>query len=514
MEPVFLSHPFLRRSVKLPDAFVERMRRLLGDEAEAFFAALQQERAYSLRINPLKIDTGTWQALSPFPLEPVPWCPMGFYYASDIRPGKHPYHMAGLYYIQEPSAMAAVEMLDVRPGEKVLDLAAAPGGKTTQLGAALRGEGLLVANEIHPKRAAVLVENVERFGIWNAVLTNERPERLAERFPSFFDKILVDAPCSGEGMFRKDAEMVMEWSPRTVLHFARIQDAILDEAAKMLKPGGRLVYSTCTFAPEEDEGTVARFLERHPNFELVRHPLAAHFAPGQPRWVDGSPGLADCVRIWPHRVRGEGHFIAVLTKTAENGADWRQSKPSSGGRRPSRRPGSSPVAATRNEAWLLWNELAEQVLHASAPEAADVREAVLPDRFFVRQDQLFLLPVSADHDTLSRLEGLRILRPGLLLGTLKKNRLEPAHALAMALPAKAVKQTVELAAEGEGPLAALRYLRGETLPLDEAGGPAGWLLLTVGGYPLGWGKASGGQIKNHYPKGLRRLWSEEPSIES
>jgi len=491
------------------------MRNLLGEEAEAFFAALQQERAYSLRINPLKIDVGAWLARSPFPLEPVPWCPTGFYYSSDVRPGKHPYHMAGLYYIQEPSAMAPVEMLEVRPGETVLDLAAAPGGKTTQLGAALRGEGLLVANEIHPKRAAVLVENVERFGIRNAVLTNERPERLAERFPSFFDKILVDAPCSGEGMFRKDAEMVMEWSPRTVLHFARIQDAVLDEAAKMLKPGGKLVYSTCTFAPEEDEGTIARFLERHPNFELVRHPLAAQFSPGMPRWVDGPACLADCVRIWPHRVRGEGHFVALLTKTGEDGAGSHKGKPAAAGRRTSaRRAGSSAASSTRREAWRLWEEFAAQTLHPDTAEAAALRGTVLPDRLHVRQDQLYLLPASVDEDVLSRLAGLRILRPGLLVGTLKKNRLEPAHALAMALPAKAVKQAVELALDGEAPLAALRYLRGETLPLEDAVRLSGWLLVTVGGFPLGWGKASDGLIKNHYPKGLRRLWSEEASMES
>lgn len=499
------------------------MRRLLEDEAEQFLAALRQERVYGLRINTLKLEPATWMKCSPFPLEPVPWCRSGFYVPPDSRPGRHPYHAAGLYYIQEPSAMAAAEMLDVRPGETVLDLAAAPGGKATQLGAALQGKGLLVANEIHPFRAAVLAENVERFGIPNALVMNERPERLAERFPAFFDKILVDAPCSGEGMFRKDPQAVTEWSPEHVAGCARRQDAILDEAAKMLKPGGKLLYSTCTFAPEENEGTIARFLKRHRNFELVRHPLAALFAPGRPPWGDGQARLADCVRIWPHQVQGEGHFIALLVKTEEGASDFDVPVPAADGRRKRnrqrafqshRRPQRNSVAASRQpEAGRLWREFVRQHFHRDAEDevASAVHEAA--ERLRIRNDQLFLLPASVDPSLASRLEGLRVLRPGLHLATLKKQRLEPAHALALALSAKAVVQTVELALDADVPQGAVRYLRGESLPLEDAC-VSGWVLLTVGGFPLGWGKASDGQIKNHYPKGLRWLGSGGTSVES
>lgn len=496
---------------RLPEAFVQRMRHQLEDEAEPFLAALRQERVYGLRINPLKTEPEEWFTRCPFPLEPVPWCPTGFYYSPESRPGKHPYHAAGLYYIQEPSAMAAVEMLDVQPGETVLDLSAAPGGKATQIGAALRGEGLLVANEIQPSRASILVENIERFGIRNAVVTVERPDRLAEHFPAFFDKILVDAPCSGEGMFRKDPQMMLVWSLDNVRRFAKSQDNILDAAATMLKPGGTLVYSTCTFSPEENEGTVARFLVRHPDFQLVRHPLAVRFDPGRPQWGDGRPQLSNCVRIWPHRVRGEGHFVAVMVKAA----DATDAKASSDSRRGQARAGTSRSAAGKllrktasdsqwRDAWSRWTAFAQQFLQGAAEKVVPLA-SVAPERLIIRHEQLFLLPEAVEESVRQRLAGLRVLRPGLHLGTLKKDRLEPAHALAMTLPAEAVVQTVELSLDADGPQAAVRYLRGESFPLSEEAGRAGWVLVTVDGFPLGWGKASGGQLKNHYPKGLRLL---------
>ena len=298
---------------KLPEAFAERMERLLEKEAEAFFKSYEKERAYGLRYNPLK--TGgregffrLWEqaGLSPAGLRPVPWCREGFFYEESLRPGKHPLHEAGAYYIQEPSAMSAGEAFDARPGERILDLCAAPGGKTTHTAGRMMGEGLLVSNETHPARAKILSQNVERMGIGNAVVTNMAPAELVPFFPEFFDGVLVDAPCSGEGMFRKEEEAGTEWSPEQVLVCAKRQEEILDCAAKMTRPGGRILYSTCTFAPEENEQTAARFLKRHPEFSLEELSHADLFAKGRPEWADGNPELLKTVRIWPHRTEGEG----------------------------------------------------------------------------------------------------------------------------------------------------------------------------------------------------------------
>lgn len=256
----------------LPELFLKRMQDTLGDEYEEFVESLGKERYQALRLNTLKINSDQKSAAEtdmPFNLTAVPWAENGYYYEKSDQPGKHPYHEAGVYYIQEPSAMAPVPMLEVKPGDRVLDLCAAPGGKSTQIAAALMGEGLLVCNEINPQRAKILSENIERMGVCNACVTNEAPEHLSEFFPEFFDKILVDAPCSGEGMFRKNEEACGEWSPENVEMCAARQDSILDEAAKMLRCGGRLVYSTCTFAEAEDEGSVERFAERHPEFRVL-----------------------------------------------------------------------------------------------------------------------------------------------------------------------------------------------------------------------------------------------------
>ncbi|WP_164821750.1 RsmB/NOP family class I SAM-dependent RNA methyltransferase, partial [Paenibacillus koleovorans] len=292
---------------ELPAAFVTRMIEQLGpDEAGHLFESYALPRTQGLRLNPLKIKAGAPDASimdalrQQFVLEPIPWCPTGYYYGESARPGKHPYHSAGLYYIQEPSAMSSAELLAPEPGDIVLDLAAAPGGKTTQLAGMMQGEGLLVANEIHPARAKILSENVERCGIVNAVVTSAAPDQLAAKFPAFFDKIMLDAPCSGEGMFRKDEEARAEWSPEHVEMCAARQLDILDYAAVMLKPGGRLAYSTCTFNREENEDVLERFVEKHPAFEVLRSE-----------------------RLWPHRERGEGHFAALLGKRSDidNGAD-------------------------------------------------------------------------------------------------------------------------------------------------------------------------------------------------
>ena len=430
----------------LPEAFLARMRRQLGDEYEEYLVSLQRPRAVALRFNPLK---GEAPAL-PFVEEPVLWEPTGYYYAPDARPGLHPYHEAGVYYLQEASAMAPAALLDPQPGERVLDLCAAPGGKSTQIAGRMRGLGLLVSNEISPKRAKILSQNIERLGIANGVVTSESPATLAERFPDFFHRVMVDAPCSGEGMFRKEEAAVTDWSQETVEMCARRQAEILDCAARMLRPGGRLVYSTCTFAPEEDEETVTAFLAHHPEF--APEPVDA------PWFQESGPGM---YRLWPHKLRGEGHFAAVLRKMEREteDADFGAEK-----------------AVPLPKAWL---EFAKEL---------DIR---LPEgRAVLFGDTLYWVPAE-----MPPLHRLKVLRPGLELGTLKKDRFQPAHALALWL--RECGNAVTLPPESREIAA---YLHGEALPCARKG----WCLVKVGAYSLGWGKGDGTQLKNHYPKGLRK----------
>jgi len=449
----------------LPAAFVERMRIQLGPEAEAFLASYGEPRAKALRLNPLKcpeaVPTERMQT-ELGPLAPVPWCPEGFYYGDAVRPGLHPYHAAGLYYIQEPSAMSAVVRLDPLPGETVLDLAAAPGGKAGHIAGRMRGSGLLIANEIHPVRAKILSENIERLGIVNAVVTNTSPDRLAGRFPRFFDRILLDAPCSGEGMFRKDPDAIREWSPGLVAMCAARQRDILEQAAIMLKPGGRLVYST--FSREENEETVERLTAEHPQFRLL-----------------------GTERIWPHRQRGEGHFVAVLGLSA--------GVPDGGG--PEAHPGRRAKARDRGpdkaaaEAFRLFCDFAAEALPGWTPG---------PGEPILFGEQLYWLPHAQTSPFGNEdLRGLKVIRPGLHLASVRKSRMEPAHALALAVAASQARRTIRLDAAGPEIRA---YLRGESLPVP--GAESGWTLVTVDDFPVGWGKISGGQLKNHYPKGLRR----------
>ncbi|MDY3780911.1 MAG: RsmB/NOP family class I SAM-dependent RNA methyltransferase [Candidatus Faecousia sp.] len=428
----------------LPEAFLKRMERQLGADYPAFLESLERPRAVALRFNPLK---GAVPKL-PFVGEPVPWEPMGYYYDPQSRPGLHPYHEAGVYYLQEASAMSAVALLDPQPGETVCDLCAAPGGKSTQIAGRMRGEGLLLCNEYSPARAKILARNIERMGVANAIVTNEKTESLAKRLPGFFDRVLVDAPCSGEGMFRKEEAAVTDWSQETVEMCAARQAEILDNAAKLLKPGGRLVYSTCTFAPEEDEEAVAAFLARHPEFA--------------PEEVDApwfTPGPQATYRMWPHKLWGEGHFGAVLRKLEGEETEIPLEKG---------RPLPKPWLSFAKEAGV------------NLPEGIGLCFG----------DRLYLAPLGTP-----ALPGLRVLRAGLELGALKKDRIDPAHALA--LWGKDFAQNVDFSADGPEIRA---YLHGEVLP----GKTKGWCLVTVDGYSIGWGKGDGTQLKNHYPKGLRR----------
>lgn len=439
----------------LPSSFLERMKRLLGEEYDAFLASYDKPRNTGLRVNPRK-----GAVKLPFCEDRVPWEPNGYYLLPDTRPGLHPYHDAGVYYLQEPSAMAPARLLDAKPGEVVLDLCAAPGGKATQIAAAMHGSGLLVCNEIHPKRARILSSNIERLGVTNALVLNEHPAKLAKRFPNFFDRILVDAPCSGEGMFRKEDAAVTDWSEETVAMCADRQSEILNSAAAMLCPGGRLVYSTCTFSPEENEGVISRFLHSHPDFFTVEID-APWFEHGHPEWIDDpADGIEHTFRLWPHKLRGEGHFAAVLDRRGEK-------------------------------------ERTVGALQKTEPLPDCVREFIAENKLPLNGkavsfgETFYLAP-----GQLPDLRGLHVLRAGLELGEVRKGRFLPAHALALALtdfPAKAdyPANSPEIDA----------YLHGQTLFAPQNG----WTLVCADGHPLGWAKGAGGVLKNHYPKGLRRL---------
>ncbi|MBO6015338.1 MAG: RsmF rRNA methyltransferase first C-terminal domain-containing protein, partial [Lachnospiraceae bacterium] len=419
--------------------------------------------------------------------EAVPWATDAYYYEEMVHPGKHPYHEMGLYYIQEPSAMSAAQLLSPRPGERVLDLCAAPGGKSTQLASMLGGAGLLVSNEIHPQRCRILSQNIERMGISNAIVTNEPCEKLSQHFPAFFHKVLVDAPCSGEGMFRKNPEAMEEWSAGQVQVCAQRQAGILDEAAKMLMPGGVMVYSTCTFSPEENECVIHDFLQLHGEFELMTV-SAPYFDKGRPAWCGQDLRLEKTFRLFPHHLHGEGHYVAVLRKTgaAEALTDSPLPKKTDKKRNPGKEAGLDKL---RMEAFM---EFADRTLTKS------MTDFLLSGQLLLFGDELNRVPTQTPP-----LAGVRTLRAGLHLGTFKKNRFEPSHALALFLGRDDVCNCVELGA-GEAQTAA--FFRGETLQSTDVCGQdrSGFCLVCVDGFSAGWGKRAGQQIKNHYPKGLRK----------
>ncbi len=426
--------------MSLPEGFVQNMRVLLGDELDAFLSALDGEPALALRANAARPF-----AAAEFAEAPVPWAAGGFYLKNGARPGASIAHRCGAFYVQEASAMMPASVLAVLPGERVLDLCAAPGGKATQLAGALAGEGILVANEPDAKRARALYGNIERLGVPNAVVTNEFPERLAARWPEAFDAVLVDAPCSGEGMFRREPAARAEWAAGAPAGCARRQTAILREAAKMVAPGGRLVYSTCTFNETENEGVVRAFLNAHPEFSLREFAL-----PGLGASRDGM------MRVFPHRVRGDGQFAALLCREGAAPAPSEAPVPDKAARAAAARYVEDYPALPAGSVPVLWGD----TLYA-APRLAPA------------------------------VNGLKVVSPGLALARVLPGRIEPMHASAMALPGLPF---VSLDAE-----AARAYLRGEAVPCADAG----WRVATFDAMPLGWGKASGGLLKNHLPKGLR-----------
>ena len=467
-------------SPALPIGFLEKMEKLLDAEAfEQLLASYGEGRRYKgIRTNTLKCNSDEMRQLTPFETEPVPWCETGCYIDSEIRPGKNPVYYAGLYYVQEPTAMIPAEVLGVEPGDVVLDLCAAPGGKTTQLACKLAGQGLLIANELVVNRSAILAQNVERMGIPNCVILNAFPEHIAGVFAQSFDKILVDAPCSGEGMFRKEPAAIEGWSPENVERCAKRQQMILESVDKLLKPGGVLVYSTCTFSPEEDEQIVEMLLETGRYItEPIRLPgLTDH---GRPEWtLHHTEAVADTLRVMPYKVKGEGHFIARLRKT-ENATEIEKKT-----LKKSKEAGLKPL--NKNESKLFF-EFANTCLK----EVDFIAEK--GKNLYTFGEKVYAIPAGI---TLAQLNSLKVLRPGLHLGNLLKNRFEPAHTLAMALKADQFNRIYNVRDDDE----ANTYLKGEPLnvPIEK-----GWTLVCYHNHPLGFGKSDGNMIKNHYPKGLR-----------
>ncbi|USS87181.1 RsmF rRNA methyltransferase first C-terminal domain-containing protein [Fructilactobacillus cliffordii] len=443
--------------MELPAAFKTKYERLLGDQFPAFLQSFTDTPQHGFRINPLKspaqldVDTS----------HPIPGIQHGYYGKVS---GKSPEHQSGYVYNQEPSAMLVAEAVNPQPGERVLDLCAAPGGKSTQLAGIMQNQGLLVANEINRSRAKVLVENLERFGVWNPLILNETPEHLSKAFPAYFDKILVDAPCSGEGMFRKNPEATTYWNEEYPAECALRQRDILTEAVKMLKPGGQLIYSTCTFAPEEDEQIIAWLLDEYA-LEMIPLEKQAGMSSGQPAWANGNPELQDAVRLFPQLFAGDGHFIAKLQSTET-------AKPTK-----IRKQEASASGAERKE----WQQFAEQNL--TNFQAGSLL------RF---KEQLYSF-----NPEIPALNGLKVMRPGTPLGTLKKNRIEPSYGLAMVLNPEQVQRTIALSDDQWQ-----KYVHGDIFATDQIQAK-GWALLVYHQMPVGFGKVVNGTVKNFFPKGLR-----------
>lgn len=466
----------------LPKAFLREMDDLLGDEYQAFLDSYRDEKTSAIRVNTLKLPIESFKDLGLFNIDferdKISWAEEGYYLSGDVNPGKNPLHDAGAYYIQEPSAMSVVGQTHVFEEDRVLDLCAAPGGKSTYILSRLNHKGLLVSNEINPSRIRALGENLERFGAVNSIITNSDSSNLLTFFKGFFDKIFIDAPCSGQGMFRKDDFAIEDWSQDKVDECVVIQRQLIRDAYKMLRAGGMIIYSTCTFTRQENEAIIEDFLGDYPDANLL-----------------------DMDRIWPHRDRGEGHFCARITKKADKQGDQeaqdsdllafdkdshRDSSRESA-KKSKKKQRSKAKSNRKNQEYLgLYEDFATDYLIDGG-----LRD-VLDSELTVKEDRLYYQPLDYD------IRGLKVLRSGLFVGEFKKNRFEPAHSLAMALKPSDVKYTLDFANDSDEIRA---YLRGESIGTGQS---RGWVLVSVDGVSLGWGKESNGTLKNKYPKGLRR----------
>lgn len=459
--------------MNLPIEFEKKMKAFLGNEWDDFLYSYDNNRFQALRFNTLKVQSPEermriLKTLKISSDKRVSWANAAYYFDENVRPGKHPYHEMGLYYIQEPSAMSAAALLAPKPGMRVLDLCAAPGGKSTQLATYLGDSGLLVSNEINTQRSRILSQNIERMGIKNAIVTNEDSFVLASHFPGFFNAIQVDAPCSGEGMFRKLPEAIEQWSMENVAICAARQKEILDNAAVMLKPGGVIVYSTCTFSKEENEDVIEYFLERYPDFTLE-----------------------EMERFWPHKVDGEGHFVAKLVRRGCVDTDLKADRKTQKNKNSKNRKNETKPALTKENMKLLSEFLDETI-------SEDMAAWIKNSRLVMFWEQLYRLP-----DMEVDIKGLKVQRAGLHIGEFKKQRFEPSHSLALALKLNDAKNVVKLTCDNPQTIG---FFNGQSVMLSDeqaAECKKGWALVCVDGYPAGWGKVNGAQVKNHYPKGLR-----------
>jgi NOL1/NOP2/sun family putative RNA methylase len=511
--------------IKLPEEFAKRLKEQIGDEKFEKYLECLKEKSYSaVRVNNLKLSDEEFEKLSPFEIKRVPWIHNGYYYDGSSGPSKDPFYFAGLYYIQDPSAMTPANLLPVKPGDRVLDLCAAPGGKTTELGAKLQGKGVLIANDISKSRAKALLKNIELFGISNACVVTESPDKLVPYFSGYFDKILVDAPCSGEGMFRKQPAIMDNWAHYGTEYYSKLQLQILDSAVKMLAPGGYLLYSTCTFSPLEDEGSVMHVLENNPDIHLV-DPICESkkqsyegFSKGNPDWWEnGSPELSKCVRLWPFDIKGEGHFAALFKKDGETvhsvlneAADNTNLEVKLNGEalKKSFKTREDEKISSFEEKWnkkdkqkgkkFTANKSKREIGSSAmdAPEIYDFKGTGFFDfsRIKEKNGYLNLLP-----EGLPDLNGLCVAREGLFLGVSKNGRFEPSQALACAMKKENFSNVVDLAHDDER---VIHYLKCETIEADCSDG---YVLICCAGFPLGFGKAKNGIIKNKYLPGWRLM---------
>ncbi len=448
-------------SVNLPKEYTDAMRELLGHEFDAYIESFNDRRIYGLRVNNLKISTEEFLKIAPFRLTPIPWIHNGFFYEEEEKPAKHPYYFAGLYYLQEPSAMTPASLLPVTQGDYILDMCAAPGGKSTELAAKLNQTGLLISNDVSASRARALLKNIELFGVKNVMITSEDTSKLRLVYEEFFDKILIDAPCSGEGMFRKDNKLIKAWEKNGPAFYGAIQREIILDGADMLKPDGYMMYSTCTFSKHEDEETIAYLLKERPEMEVVK-------ASDYEGFSHGFDGMEDCIRIFPHKMQGEGHFLTLLHKKGEGRKN-------------------------------VWNPPAGNKVKLAGELEAFLGQIFMPvdiSRIQMVDERAYLLP-----EGLTGYQKLHILRAGLLLGEVKKNRFEPSQALAMALKKEEFAQTIDFSSDD---INVIKYLKGETLEIGEDfGASQGFNLVCTDGFPLGWGKLTGTTLKNKYHAGWR-----------
>jgi len=462
--------------MNLPQDFLEEMQHLLNDEFDEFLASYNEQPLAGLRINKSKLTENNALNILPWKMTNIPWISNGFYYDGEDQPSRHPYYFAGLYYLQEPSAMTPASLLPVTPGDKVLDMCAAPGGKATELGVKLQGQGVLFANDISNSRAKALLKNLELFGIPNIFVTSEEPFKLLNYYKGYFDKILIDAPCSGEGMFRKDPKMIKSFLEHGPEYYAQIQKSLIMTAADLLAPGGMILYSTCTFSPLENEAVIQYLLDNREGFTVKSIDSRFEgFSEGRPDVLEhGDESLKNCIRIWPHKMNGEGHFAALIQK---NNCDI--------------------------EIITSGNKKSKQVKTPKLPDEAvqflkNVKLPISEGTLILKEGKLYLLPKGTMVHS-----GIRYLRTGLYLGEIVKDKFfEPSQALAMALKSTDFSSNISIPSDD---IRAVKYLKGETIEIDDLyhAQSKGWQLVCVDEWSLGWGKSTGDTLKNKYYSGWR-----------